>query len=77
MKIRFSPVSTIAKFFYMSGFVFLIYAWISFFWENKENNVTELQQIFIVGAILVSIGSVINIYQQIIKPAQKNNKKET
>jgi len=64
MKIVFNKVPKLAKYFYLVGFVFLTGAMASYFIEQIVIDHLLIQQTFIVGAIVVAIGSVINtIYQ--------------
>ncbi len=64
MKIVFKEIPKLAVYFYAFGFIILIIALINFFTGaiGFENILT--QQLFIGGAIVVALGSVINtVYQ--------------
>jgi len=64
MKIVFNKIPKLAKYFYLIGFAVLSLAMGCYFSEQTIIDHLLLQQAFILGAIIVAIGSVINtIYQ--------------
>jgi|GEM_PF-2206750 len=69
MKIVLKKVPKLAIYFYLVGFIILLSALFLFFYQVSlfGQNILEpfrLQQLFIAGAIIVAIGSVINaVYQ--------------
>ena len=64
MKIVFNKIPSLAKYFYLVGFVVLLGAMSSYFIVQIKTDQVLIQQAFIIGAIIVAIGSVINtVYQ--------------
>jgi len=64
MKIVFNKIPSLAKYFYLVGFVVLLGAMSSYFIVQIKTDQVLIQQAFILGAIIVAIGSVINtVYQ--------------
>ncbi len=67
MKIKFAPVPRLAKICYLAGFVLIIVSMYFLLSESQLLSIVLLQQIFIVGAIVVTLGSAINLYYQFRK----------
>lgn len=64
MKIVINKIPTAAKIFYLVGFVILGCCLLIYFQFPNWLSAVRLQQVFIAGAIIVAVGSVINtIYQ--------------
>jgi len=64
IKLTFKKIPSLAKYYYAIGFLLLITALAIFFYWPSLLKPIRLQQLFIVGAIIVSVGSVINcVYQ--------------
>ncbi|PIP80853.1 MAG: hypothetical protein COW84_02955 [Gammaproteobacteria bacterium CG22_combo_CG10-13_8_21_14_all_40_8] len=70
MKVRLAPIPKLAKIFYLIGVMALISSWFIFQTQSLLLSTLHTQQLFILGALLVSIGSVINLYFQWFKKGQ-------
>ena len=81
MKIVFGKIPTAAKCFYFVGLLFIIPAMILFFYFPSLLTPVRLQQLFLLGAILVAVGSVVNTIFQFkdpkltFKPRSRRNKR--
>ncbi len=60
MKIVFNKIPKLAQYFYLSGFIVILIALVNYFVDTPFINTLLMQQLFIAGAIIVAIGSVIN-----------------
>ncbi|MGB0496285.1 MAG: hypothetical protein ACPGJI_08005 [Kangiellaceae bacterium] len=67
MKIVFKKIPKLAVYFYLVGFFILIAAIVNFFASAPLLSIIATQQLFIAGAIIVAIGSVINTLHQFKK----------
>lgn len=74
MRIVFKKIPKLAIFFYLTGFIVLLISMLLAFYIPNTVNPITIKQIFIGGAIIIVIGSVINsVYQ--FNP-KKSTKKE-
>ncbi len=60
MKIIFKKIPKLARYFYLVGFIVILTATANFFMTVAFMGTLLMQQLFIGGAIIVAIGSVIN-----------------
>lgn len=60
MQIVFKKIPRLAIYFYLIGFIVITTALIFYFNSTTLINHIQIQQLFIAGAIVVAIGSVIN-----------------
>jgi hypothetical protein len=67
MKIVFNKIPKLAQFFYLAGFMVILTALINYFVDAPFISTLLMQQLFIAGAIIVAIGSVINTLFQFSK----------
>jgi len=67
MKIVFKKIPKLALAFYLFGFIFLIIATTNYLMELPFLEGVLVQQLFIAGAIIVALGSVINTLYQFKK----------
>ncbi len=67
MNIKFSKIPLLAVFFYLSGFSIIGFSLWLFYEKIKWLDSVQLQQLFILGALVVTIGSAINIFTQFKK----------
>jgi len=67
MKLVFKKIPKLAQFFYLIGFIVILTAMANFFAVSVFLSTLLMQQLFIGGAILVAIGSVINTLAQFSK----------
>lgn len=63
-KFTFKKIPKLAKWFYFFGFIILIIAMLLFFYFPNKIESIRMQQLFILGAIIVAIGSIINTIHQ-------------
>ena len=64
MKIVFKRIPKLAQFFYLAGFALITLAFVNYYFKLKFVSEVLNLQIFILGAIVVAIGSVINLLYQ-------------
>jgi len=64
LKITFKKIPTLAKLFYLVGFIIIVISYLNYDNGYQWFTTLETQQFFIFGAIVVAIGSIINsLYQ--------------
>lgn len=74
MQIVFKKIPPLAKWLYMFGFVLLLLAMLVFFQFPNAFNPVYVQQAFIIGAIIVALGSVVNLITQLKPPSKPKYK---
>ncbi|HFB66156.1 MAG TPA: hypothetical protein ENJ60_11530 [Aeromonadales bacterium] len=67
MKIKFAKIPLAALFFYSAGFAIIGFCLGVFYSGNHWLSELRLQQLFIIGALVVTVGSAINIVVQFKK----------
>jgi len=67
MKIRFAKIPKLAVIFYLTGFVILGFTLWAYYGGSKLLSPVQFQQLFIIGALVVTVGSAINIARQFRK----------
>jgi hypothetical protein len=67
MKIRFAKIPKLAIVFYLIGFAILGFTLWAYYGGNKILTPVQFQQLFIIGALTVTVGSAINIAKQFSK----------
>jgi len=67
MKIVFKKIPKFAILFYVIGFILIAIALYRYFYDFECNSIVLTQQLFIGGAIIVAVGSVINTLFQFRK----------
>jgi hypothetical protein len=67
LKIVFKKIPKLAQYFYWVGFFLIISAFTLYFLRLHWLDEVTLQQLFIGGAIVVAMGSVINTFTQLGK----------
>ncbi len=67
MKIVFKKIPKLAQYFYLIGALLIIVALSNLVVSTAYMKNIEMQQLFIIGAIIVAIGSVINTFYQFRK----------
>lgn len=72
MRIVMKKIPTLAKWFYLVGFFILAIAMLVFFYLPSLLNPVHVQQGFIAGAIIVAMGSVVNLIVQ-LKPNSRDS----
>lgn len=67
MKLVLKKIPKIALYFYSAGFMIILTAMVNYFIATPFISALLMQQLFIAGAIIVAIGSVINTLFQFAK----------
>ena len=67
MKIRFAKIPKSAVIFYLTGFAILGFTLWAYYGGSKFLSPVQFQQLFIIGALIVTVGSAINIARQFSK----------
>jgi hypothetical protein len=67
MKIRFAKIPKLAIVFYVIGFAILGFTIWAYYGGSKMLTAVQFQQLFIIGALTVTVGSAINIARQFRK----------
>ena len=67
MKLVFKKIPKVALYFYTVGFMIILAAMVNYFTATHFVSPLQMQQLFIGGAIIVAIGSVINTLFQFAK----------
>lgn len=67
MKLVLKKIPKVALYFYTVGFMIILTAMVNYFTDAPFISPLQMQQLFIAGAIIVAIGSVINTLFQFTK----------